>query len=938
MDTAMNVDHNQSLELRKALKANAHRLYSLFQTWDEDETGYLNKSEFGQMCRMMNIRVDNGRLEMLMDMCDSDKNGRIDLNEMIKMVEETPDDVPDEDNAPKRNILVRGFKFAYWLINTTLMQAFLYFAFVVVFQTLTISLRATEEYYLDKMFSDTFIENAFDSALNEFKDIRRTADVYEWGNTVLWPGLLGNMGPACGDIGKPGVFNTAMDAPPIELPLNITCSSNSWPDGEGSYAMNDATPWTVDELVDRFNMMDWSEGIAIYQSRVQAVTAAKVCQTATIGQLCYPEMNAELNSDYEDTAPFGYNWSHPRMPLSHPFKYTSAADSGHLSAASANPASLRVYPAGGFLALVIPFFSDTYLPPQRGLPHEVIDFTLYRASSSTDRVPRFFCVRLLWNGAWMHQLCDPGEPDGSNRTTGVVRHAIEEMWNDLRRAHWIDKATRAMTITIPFASNNVGVRSRVTLMFEFTSAGSILPSYDVMTRVTKTDAVDSTFSYNLIALFFTAFFCSLELVEMASGGISQYFTDMWNVMDWLNYTIFFIAFLTIIKYQNELENVPCHKLCQETGYQDSWQVMATTRDAKFFLSICVCIQLLKIIKFTSALIPKMDLAPSVLKKALPDLVFFGIVFLISMLAFSTMFFIQLGPFLVDYSSQEAALIGLGRALFGDFDIDEIMDNSAGYMNAVLFLVYLFVSVFIMLSMFFAILGENQANLRDEQREARESGDAVSEYGVITMARNGFTNNVLIHVPRVGDNIRKARKAAREKMIEQAKSNGATSVDRIEARQRSLSTKVTEISETLSTFDNSLRGIAAQLEVLKRSAAQPLRQMNKKSSREAKSRPDRSSSAREPQHDREGRSRAKDSSSNGSRHESELREKGSKLVKGRSPPRPLGRGANAKSLLGRDKHGERNGQGRYTCGHGGSGGRKVLHANPYDSGSEGFLDA
>ena len=155
--------------------------------------------------------------------------------------------------------------------------------------------------------------------------------------------------------------------------------------------------------------------------------------------------------------------------------------------------------------------------------------------------------------------------------------------------------------------------------------------------------------------------------------------------------------------------------------------MSTIRDGKFYLSLCVCIQLLKIIKFTSALIPKMDLAPLVLKKALADLIFFGfvtlislrtltlaphrspapstliltlhphphpspsptpspitltthhspltthhspltthhssltltltshrpprLVFLISMLAFSTMFYIQLGPFLVDYATQ-----------------------------------------------------------------------------------------------------------------------------------------------------------------------------------------------------------------------------------------------------------------------------------------------
>ena len=71
--------------------------------------------------------------------------------------------------------------------------------------------------------------------------------------------------------------------------------------------------------------------------------------------------------------------------------------------------------------------------------------------------------------------------------------------------------------------------------------------------------------------------------------------------------------------------------------------MATARTAKIYLSTCVCIQLLKIIKFTNALVPKMGLATAVLSKGLADLVFFGLVFGISMFAFSVMFYVQLGP-------------------------------------------------------------------------------------------------------------------------------------------------------------------------------------------------------------------------------------------------------------------------------------------------------
>ena len=45
----------------------------------------------------------------------------------------------------------------------------------------------------------------------------------------------------------------------------------------------------------------------------------------------------------------------------------------------------------------------------------------------------------------------------------------------------------------------------------------------------------------------------------------------------------------------------------------------------------MCIQLLKIIKFTNVLIPKMGLMTAVLGKGFADLAFFGIVFIISMM-------------------------------------------------------------------------------------------------------------------------------------------------------------------------------------------------------------------------------------------------------------------------------------------------------------------
>merc|ERR1719454_2152023 len=109
---------------------------------------------------------------------------------------------------------------------------------------------------------------------------------------------------------------------------------------------------------------------------------------------------------------------------------------------------------------------------------------------------------------------------------------------------------------------------------------------------------------------------------------------------------------------------------------------------------------------------------SVLRTCVIDLLFFGVVFVISLAAFSMMLYVQLGPVMEDYYDNLPAAISLVRALFGDFDIDEIMDNSSGYLNALLFLGYLFVAVFIMLSLFLAILAEAQAQVREKEAKLK----------------------------------------------------------------------------------------------------------------------------------------------------------------------------------------------------------------------------
>lgn len=75
---------------------------------------------------------------------------------------------------------------------------------------------------------------------------------------------------------------------------------------------------------------------------------------------------------------------------------------------------------------------------------------------------------------------------------------------------------------------------------------------------------------------------------------------------------------------------------------------------------------------------------------------------------------------------------LFRALFGDFDVEEILENTESYTAAIFFLAYIFIAVFILLSMFLAILSEAQADVREKQDADELRADEETQTG-----RRGF---------------------------------------------------------------------------------------------------------------------------------------------------------------------------------------------------------
>ena len=181
-----------------------------------------------------------------------------------------------------------------------------------------------------------------------------------------------------------------------------------------------------------------------------------------------------------------------------------------------------------------------------------------------------------------------------------------------------------------------------------------------------------------------------------------------------------------------------------------------------------------------------------------------------MFAFSTMFYVQLGPVMVGFNDNLSSFFTLGRALFGDFNIDEIISKSRGFGNATFFLIYLFVAVFVMLSMFFAILGESQTNLRDDQaaeiKKLKPGEKPPHEYGILHSASQA-TQQAMARLPQVGERLKAHLEAEEEREAKELQSRGRTqptSVDRIELRQLEMQDAMAQLVQLMAERHEEMR--------------------------------------------------------------------------------------------------------------------------------------
>ena len=319
----------------------------------------------------------------------------------------------------------------------------------------------------------------------------------------------------------------------------------------------------------------------------------------------------------------------------------------------------------------------------------------------------------------------------------LQREDLEEAISELRRFLWFDEHTRMAVISFALYNGNYNLYSAVRFIFEVTPGGAIVPSYSM--RVLKLDLYDNVRDFNQafdnylvivdIALYTLVFrLLILELISWARirwryGTSAPYLSNIWNVMELVNITPFFVSAAVRISFSSADQRYMFNMFVsryQELGVVAEMYITTFQLD-----SISVLISVLKLFKYFR-MSDALNMLWLVLSRAARDIGFFFLVLGLFLVAFSMTAEQMFGESMEIFSTTFLSVSALAQMLLGVVDVYEDMVASDIIKGFAFFIGYICMMFLILLNIFLAILNDAYAKVQADKEEKKQAAQAALE--------------------------------------------------------------------------------------------------------------------------------------------------------------------------------------------------------------------
>ena len=298
--------------------------------------------------------------------------------------------------------------------------------------------------------------------------------------------------------------------------------------------------------------------------------------------------------------------------------------------------------------------------------------------------------------------------------------AATAVFADLRENGFIDLQTRFVSIYFSLYNGNINTFQSGQVYFEFLASGGVVPGFEFRTfsllRYTGQRGITLLVS-EIILVVFIVFYLVQEISQIVKDGPLTYLQDGWNFVDILNLLLFVVAaFIRIISIArfNALDVDPT----ASTVFYNLKQFAVLDSAENNILACNAVLLWCKVFKY-STFFMNTQLLVAVVYGAFVDICVFIVMFGVVLMGFATAGYLAFGTDVPGFYSPFIAIITLFAYTVGDFDL-EVLRASNRYFGPLFFMIFMVVVVFIVLSMFLAIVNDAFQEVQSMTEPLREN--------------------------------------------------------------------------------------------------------------------------------------------------------------------------------------------------------------------------
>lgn len=328
-------------------------------------------------------------------------------------------------------------------------------------------------------------------------------------------------------------------------------------------------------------------------------------------------------------------------------------------------------------------------------------------------------------------------PGGYMEVMGANYTAAKERVDMLYASRWVDEATRAIWIDFTLYNFNLGLYAVCQIVFEVSPSGSWVKTFgvEVLTQRYMSPLGFGTFhEWAMLMIEAVIFLCVIryvceelaELLEVGGGKLGMklnYWSDGWNLLDWLN----LLLIVVVLGYRIDtwvkapdmtvvLEDPSRVDLNSFTNFNC---VVENIRTIRTVTALNMVFTWLKAVKYVKIL-PYISTFMSTVKYAWRMLVSFAFVFTAIFLGFLLGYSVACGDRLPEFRTTWKAAIFLLRSFLGNANFGVVFKQSP-LMGSFLILLFILVVYFIIMNLLYAIvlsaLGDAKGNQDTHTRRA-----------------------------------------------------------------------------------------------------------------------------------------------------------------------------------------------------------------------------